>query len=124
MPIKPIHTDADHETAVARIEAIWGAASGTPEGDELDVLATLVDGYESRRWLEKEIDPIDCLRVVMQDTQRTQADLACLLGSRSRASEILNRKRALTVEMIWLISQEWKIPADMLVKPYGLKSAA
>ena len=124
MSIKPLHNDADHAAALARIETLWGAASGSAEGDELDVLATLVDGYESHRWPDGDIDPIDCLRIVMEDTERTQADLALLLGSRSRASEILNRRRALTVEMIWLISREWNIPADLLVKPYRLTSAA
>jgi HTH-type transcriptional regulator / antitoxin HigA len=124
MMIKPLRTDADNAEAIARIEALWGSSPGTPEGDELDVLATLVDQYESKRWPDREIDPVDCLRIVMDDTDRSQADLARLLGSRSRASEILNRRRALTVEMIWSISREWKIPADLLVKPYALTPAA
>jgi HTH-type transcriptional regulator / antitoxin HigA len=124
MTIKPVHNDADNAGAIARIEMLWGSSPGTPEGDELDVLATLVDQYESTRWPDREIDPVDCLRIVMEDTQRSQGDLARLLGSRSRASEILNRRRALTVEMIWSISREWNIPADMLVKPYALTTAA
>lgn len=124
MRLKPISNDDDHTEAVRRIEALWGSEPGTPEGDELDVLATLVDAYESSRWPDEELDPIEVLRVVMTDQDRTQADLARLLGSRSRASEVLNRKRALTVEMIWTISREWKIPADLLVKPYRLTEAA
>ncbi len=124
MSVKPISNDDDHAAAVRRIESLWGSAQGTPEGDELDVLATLVDAYESARWPETELDPIEALRVIMADKGLTQADLARLLGSRSRASEILNRKRALTVEMIWTISREWHIPADLLVKPYRLTEAA
>ena len=115
MPIKPIRNDAEHAAAIARIETLWGAAAGTPEGDELDVLATLVDAYESARWPEGDVDPIDALRIIMEDSGRSQADFARLLGSRSRASEILNRRRALTVEMIWRISREWGIPADLLI---------
>jgi HTH-type transcriptional regulator / antitoxin HigA len=124
MTIKPVRNDADNTEAIARIEMLWGSSPGTPEGDELDVLATLVDQYESTRWPDREIDPVDCLRIVMDDTQRSQTDLARLLGSRSRASEILNRRRALTVEMIWSISREWNIPADLLVKPYVLTTVA
>ena len=124
MALKPISNDDDHAEAVKRIEALWGSEAGTPDGDELDVLATLVDAYESSRWPDEELDPIEVLRIVMTDQDRTQADLALLLGSRSRASEVLNRKRALTVEMIWTISREWRIPADLLVKPYRLTEAA
>jgi HTH-type transcriptional regulator/antitoxin HigA len=124
MPVRPINNDEDHALAVRRIESLWGSEPGTPEGDELDVLATLVDAYEATRWPEVEVDPIEGLRIVMEDKGHTQSDLARLLGSRSRASEVLNRKRALTVEMIWTISREWKIPADLLVKPYRLTEAA
>ncbi len=124
MTVKPIRNDEEHAEAVRRIEALWDCQPGTPENDELEVLATLVDAYESTRWPEMELDPIEALRVIMEEQDRTQADLARVLGSRSRASEVLNRKRALTVEMIWSISREWKIPADLLVKPYRVNAAA
>ncbi len=124
MSVKPIRNDQEHAEAVRRIEALWDCAPGTAESDELEVLATLVDAYESTRWPEMELDPIEALRVIMEDQDRTQADLARVLGSRSRASEVLNRKRALTVEMIWSISREWKIPADLLVKPYRVTAAS
>ena len=124
MDIKPIHTDEDHAAALAAIERLWGAEHGTPDGDKLDVLATLADAYEEKRWPDADIDPIDFLKTVMDDTERTQADLARLIGSRSRASEVLNRRRALTVAMIWKISTEWGLPAEALVKPYPLASAA
>jgi HTH-type transcriptional regulator / antitoxin HigA len=123
MDIKPIHTDEDHAAAVAAIERLWGAEQGTAKGDALDVLATLVDAYEEKRWPDADIDPIDFLKIAMDDTERTQADLARLIGSRSRASEVLNRRRALTVAMIWKISTEWGLPAQALVRPYKLAAA-
>ncbi|MGL4637770.1 MAG: helix-turn-helix domain-containing protein [Beijerinckiaceae bacterium] len=124
MQIKPIRNDDDHDAALARIEALWGSAVGTTDGDELDVQATLVEAYESRRWPDREVDPIDLLKAFMEETDRAQADLAKVLGSRSRASEIINRKRALTVEMIWKITRAWSLPAEMLARPYKLATAA
>ena len=124
MDIKPIRNDDDHAAAVAALERLWGAEQGTPDGDRLDVLATLVDAYEDKRWPDADIDPIDFLKTVMDDTLRTQADLGRLIGSRSRASEVLNRRRALTVAMIWKISKEWGLPAEALVRPYPLSNVA
>lgn len=118
--IKPIRTDADHAAALGRIEALWGAAEGTPEGDELDVLVVLVEHYETRRFPFPEAEPIDLLREHMASTGRSQSDLAWLLGSPSRASEVLRRKRALTVDMIHKLTAEWGIPAEYLVRPYAL----
>lgn len=118
MEIHPIRNDDDLATALREIEKLWGAAPGTEEGDKLDVLATLVEKYEERRWPETEsADPIDVLGYAIEELGHSQAELAELLGSRSRASEVLNRRRALTVEMIHKISEAWKIPADLLVKP-------
>ena len=88
------------------------------------MLATLVDAYEEKRWPDADIDPIDFLKTVMDDTERTQADLGRLIGSRSRASEVLNRRRALTVAMIWKLNTVWGLPAGALEKPYPLASAA
>jgi HTH-type transcriptional regulator/antitoxin HigA len=127
MDIHPIRTDEDHRAALAAIEACWGAPDGSPEGDKLDVLVALVDSYEARRWPIEggtPFDPIDVLRYAIEEFGHSQADLAELLGSRSRASEILARRRALTVDMIHKISEAWKIPADLLVRPYALEGAA
>lgn len=118
MEIRPIRTDADHEAAVREIEALWGAAPGTPDGDRLDVLITLVDAYEDRRWPLPAVDPVEAIKHSMAMEGRTQSDLAALLGSPARASEILRRKRALTLPMIWALHQQWRIPAEALVKPY------
>ena len=120
MDIRPIRTDEDHAAAVREIAVLWGAAPGTPEAERLDVLATLVDAYEDRRWPIPEVDPIEAIRQSMEMEGRSQADLAELLGSAPRASEILRRKRALTLPMIWAPHKAWRIPAEALVKPYKL----
>jgi HTH-type transcriptional regulator/antitoxin HigA len=124
MPIKPIRDDAGHAAAIAGIEALWGAETGTPDGDELDVLATLVDAYERGRWPDRDADPIDCLNEVMRERGLNQSDLAALIGSRSRASEVLRRRRVLSVGMIHTISRAWDIPADLLVRPTRIEPAA
>jgi HTH-type transcriptional regulator/antitoxin HigA len=127
MDVRPIRTDKDHRTALAEIEACWGAPEGTEAGDKLDVLIALVEAYEARRWpmeTRKRFDPIDVLHHAMDEFGHTQAELAEILESRSRASEILSRRRALTVDMIHKISEAWKIPAELLVRPYKVKRAA
>jgi HTH-type transcriptional regulator / antitoxin HigA len=127
MDIRPIRTDKDHRAALAEIDACWGAAEGTEEGDRLDVLLALVETYEAKRWpidIHENFDPIDVLNYAIEELGHTQAELAELLGSRSRASEILSRRRALTVDMIHKISEAWKIPADLLVRPYRKERAA
>jgi HTH-type transcriptional regulator / antitoxin HigA len=91
------------------------------------VLLALVDIYEAKRWpigADGAFDPIDVLRYAIDEFGHTQAELAELLGSRSRASEVLSRRRALTVEMIHRIGEAWKIPADLLVRPYKIERAA
>jgi HTH-type transcriptional regulator / antitoxin HigA len=118
MEIRPIKNDADHTAALAQIANLWNAAPGSEDEDKLDILSTLVEKYEETRWpAVDDADPIDLLHFAISDLGHTQAELADLLGSRPRASEVLNRRRALTVEMIRTISEAWKIPADLLVKP-------
>jgi HTH-type transcriptional regulator / antitoxin HigA len=127
MEIRPIRTDKDHRAALAEIATCWGAPEGTEEGDRLDVLLALVEIYEAKRWpidVDESFDPIDVLNYAITELGHTQAELAELLDSRSRASEILSRRRALTVDMIHNISEAWKIPADLLVRPYKIERAA
>ena len=127
MDIAPIRTDEDHRAALAEIEACWGAPEGTQEGDKLEILVALVELYEAKRWpieTGQNFDPVDVLHYAIEELGHSQGELAKLLGSRSRASEILSRRRALTVEMIHQISEVWKIPADLLVRPYKLERAA
>jgi len=121
MEINLIRTEADYEAALRQIDSLMNAAEGSEEGDYLDLLATLVSRYEERRHPIKPFDdPIDFLAAYLEATNRTQADLAQLLGSRSRASEIMSRKRRLTTDMIYRISTEWGVAADLLVKPYEI----
>jgi HTH-type transcriptional regulator / antitoxin HigA len=127
LEIRPIRTDEDHRAALAEIQACWGAPEGSEEGDKLEVLVALVELYEAKRWpveTDETFDPIDVLHYAIEELGHTQPELAELLGSRSRASEILSRRRALTVDMIHKISETWKIPADLLVRPYHLERAA
>jgi HTH-type transcriptional regulator/antitoxin HigA len=122
MDIRPIRSQQDLDWALAEIERYFDhrPEPGTPEADRFDVLADLIEAYEDKHFPISEPEPIDFLRAFMEMTGRTQADLARLLGSAPRASEILSRKRALTVEMIHKLSREWQVPADVLVAPYRL----
>ena len=100
-----------------------GAAPDTPEGDELEVLVTLVEAYESERWTIEAPDPISAIEHVMEARGLRQKDLAALIGSQSRASEVLSRRRPLTLPMIRALSVEWNLPANVLVLEYELANA-
>jgi len=119
MDIRPIKTDADHGAALKEIEALWGADEGTQEGDRLDVLATLVEAYEERRWPIEELDPIEAIEAAMAHEGHSRGDLARVIGQ-SRATEILQRKRPLTLPMIRKIAAAWRVPERVLVKEYPL----
>jgi HTH-type transcriptional regulator / antitoxin HigA len=123
MDIRPIRTDQDHQAALAQIEALWGADEGTPEGDRLDVLATLVEVYEERRWPMDELDPVEAIEAAMAYEGRSRSDLAAVIGQ-SRATEILKRERALTLPMIRKIAAAWHVPERVLVKAYPLATSA
>lgn len=126
MDIRPIKNDDDHRSALKEIEALWNAEAGTEAADKLDILAILVERYEQSRWPidTANVDPVDILSYLIEDGGRTQAELGDLLGSRSRASEILNRKRPLNLEMIRKICEAWKVPAAILIVPYRTEAAA
>lgn len=125
MDIRPIRSQADLDWALAEIAQYFDNQPelGTPEADRFDVLADLIEAYEDKHFPIPDIDPVEFIRAQMENTGRTQADLATLFGSRPRASEVLNRKRALSIDMIYKLSSEWHIPADALVKPYHLAVA-
>jgi len=118
--LKPIRTDQDHANAVAEVERLWNATPGTPEHDRLEVLGTLIDVYEAQRWPIDPPDPVEAIKARMEQAGYSQSDLARLIGSRARASEILARKRRLTLDMAWKLAQEWQIPAESLIRPYSL----
>ncbi len=119
MEIRPIRTDADHAQALEELNTIFDAEEGTEEFDRLDVLATLIEAYEIKRWPMPSVDPIDALKAAMEAGGHTQADLGKLIGQ-NRSSEILARKRPLTLTMIRAISAAWNVPADLLVEEYEL----
>jgi HTH-type transcriptional regulator/antitoxin HigA len=123
--IRAIRTEADYDWALAEIERYFlkEPEPGTPAAERFDVLAALIDAYEAKHWPIEPADPIDAIRYKMEVAGLKQADLAELLGSASRASEILNRRRALTTEMVFKISSQWRIPAESLVRPYHLEAS-
>jgi len=123
MDIRPIRNDDEHRAALEEIEALWGAAEGTPEGDRLDVLATLVDAWEDKRWPVYELDPVEAIEAAMAHEGHDRAELAALIGQ-SRATEVLQRKRALTLPMIRKIAAAWHVPERVLVKDYKLRRDA
>lgn len=114
--IHPIRSEADHEKAVAQIEALWGAEPGTEEYDALDVLATLVDKYETEHYPIDAPDPLSLICFHMEQNGYVQADLARVLGSRSRASEILKGKQRLSITHIRKLHADWRLPAEMLIR--------
>jgi HTH-type transcriptional regulator / antitoxin HigA len=124
MDIRPIHNDRDHEAALRAIEMLWDAPSGSREAEELEILAILVEDYERRRWTMPSASPVEILNYAITDMGHSQSELAQLVGSRSRASELLSGKRRLTVENVHKISVEWGIPAELLIAPHIVDTAA
>lgn len=122
MDIRPIKNDEDHAAALEDLKGLWDAAEGTPDHDRLAVMLTLVHDYEERRWpIGKDLDPVEAIEAAMAAEGRTQTDLAALIG-KSRATEILHRKRPLTLAMIRKLNKAWHIPADRLVQEYQLRA--
>ena len=115
MDIRPIKNEQDYSIALSRIEELWGSKKDTPEGDEFDLLVTLVESYEMKHYPISPPDPIDAIKFRMEQMGMTSADMVKYLGSQSRVSEILNRKRGLTLAMIKSLYKELKIPADILL---------
>jgi len=122
--VKPIRTDADHEAALAEVEKLWGAKSGTPQGDRLDVLATLIEAYETEHFPMDPPDPIEAIKFRMEQQGLTRKDLGPLIGTRTRVAEVLNRKRNLSIAMIRRLHQALGIPAEVLIQPTKNKRAA
>jgi HTH-type transcriptional regulator/antitoxin HigA len=115
MNIKPIHTKKDYEQALKRIEKIWGAKSGTPQGDELDILATLVDKYEEEHFPIEAADPIEALKYLMEEKGIERKDLVKVIGDKSKVSAILSRKRSLSKRMIKALHESFGIPYEILM---------
>jgi HTH-type transcriptional regulator/antitoxin HigA len=120
MQIKPIRTQADYEAGLEEIDRLMGALPDTAQGDRLDILTALVEAYEAQHHPIEAPDPIGALEYFMEQRGITRADLVPLLGSRSRVSEILNRRRRLTIDMAWRLHRELGMPAEAVIKPYKL----
>ncbi len=118
MKLKPIKTKADYRAALAEIDRLFGAAPGTPKGDRLDVLATLVEAYEAQHEPIPLPDPIEAIRYRMESRGLSRRDLEPYIGSRARVSEVLNRKRPLSIEMIRRLHTGLGIPAEVLIRAY------
>ena len=115
MNIKPIKTEQDYVESIARIEQLWGAKKDTPEGDELDLLVTLVESYEMKHYPISPPDPIEAIKFRMEQMGMNRSDMVKFLGSQSRVSEVLNRKRDLTLKMVKSLYKGLKIPAEVLL---------
>jgi HTH-type transcriptional regulator/antitoxin HigA len=122
--VKPIRTEADYEVALAEVERLWGAKSGTPRGDRLDVLATLIDAWENEHYPIDPSDPIEAIKFRMDQQNLTRKDLEGILGTRTRVAEVLNRRRGLSINMIRRLHERLGIPTDILIRPSRLKRAA
>jgi HTH-type transcriptional regulator/antitoxin HigA len=116
--MKPIHNEADYKAALQRLEQIFESRPGTPEGDELEVLGMLVDEYERKSTPIDAPDPIEAILFRMDQMGYSQKDLEEVLGLKSRASEILNRKRKLNLSQIRKIHEAFHIPAEVLIRAY------
>ncbi|MCE2401119.1 transcriptional regulator [Candidatus Poribacteria bacterium] len=124
MKVKPIKTEADYNAALKNIEQLWDASYGSPEGDKLDVLVTLVDVYENEHYPIQPPDPIDAILHYMESHGLTEHDLEPYIGSCFCVSEILNRQRTLSLEMIRKLHKGLGISADILIQPYALQTAS
>ena len=118
MNIKPIRTKKDYEEALARLEVIFDSKKGTDKGDELEILGMLIENYENEKFPIGFPDPVEAIKFRMEQLGYNQSDLANVVGLKSRASEILNRKRKLSLEMIRQIHDRLNIPTEVLIQAY------
>ena len=122
MNIQPIKTESDYDTALNKIDRLWGAPIDTPEGDHLDVLLVLVENYESKHHPIGPPDPVEAIKFRMEQMNITRKDLESIIGTRGRVSEIFNRKRSLTLPMIRKLHSKLHIPLESLVHETQLRS--
>ena len=120
MDIKPIKTENDYQNALKKLEVLFDATIGTPESDEADILGLLIDEYEKINYPIEAPDPIEAIKIRMEEMQLKQVDLIPEIGGKSRVSEVLNRKRKLTVDMIRKLTERLNLSATILIKDYPL----
>ena len=123
MKIRAIHTEIDYRAALAEIERLLDAEPGTPDGDRLDVLTTLVEAYEERHHPIGFPDPVEAILYYLESRGLTRKDLESYIGGRAKVSEVLNRKRPLSIEMIRRLHKGLGVPAEILIQPYRLRAA-
>jgi len=121
--ITPIRTKRDYEAALTEIERLWGAKADTPEGDRLDVLATLIDAYETEHYPMDPPDPIEAIKFRMEQQGLTRKDLEGIIGTRTRIAEVLSRKRGLSITMIRRLHERLGISAEVLIRPSRKRAA-
>src|ERR1035437_1546825 len=115
MNIKPIKTGRDHENALEQVDGLWGAKKGTDRGDELEILITLIEAYEAKHYPIEAADPVDAIEYIMEERKLKQSDLVKVFGSKSLVSEVLNKKRELTLKMIKALHNYFGIPYEILI---------
>jgi HTH-type transcriptional regulator/antitoxin HigA len=122
--LKPLRSKADYKKALSEVERLWGAKGGTPEGDRLDILATLIDAFESEHYPMDPPDPVEAIKFRMEQQGLTRRDLEPLIGTRTRVAEVLNRKRNLSIGMIRRLHDRLGIPAEILIRASRRRTAA
>ena len=122
--LKPIRNEADYDAALEEIDRLWGAKSGTPNGDRLDVLATLIDAYEAKHHPIDPPDPVEAIRFRMEQQGLTRKDLEPMIGPRNRVADVLNRKRGLSIDMIRQLHDGLGISAEVLIRPSRMDKVA
>ncbi|MGB6687861.1 MAG: transcriptional regulator [Terracidiphilus sp.] len=121
MRLKPIKTDADHDAALREIELLWGAKEGTPDGDRLEILITLVEAFEEKRFPIDIPDPIEAIKFRLEQQGADQKSLIGIIGNRTRVFEVLRGDRALSLAMIRQLNELLGIPAEVLIQPVRLR---
>lgn len=120
MKIKPIKTEEDYQAALSRLDKIFDAKIGTKESDEADILGLLIDSYENIHYPIEAPDPIEAIKIRMKELDLKQIDLVSEIGGKSRVSEVLNRKRKLTIDMVRNLTERLSLSAGLLIKDYQL----
>ena len=120
MNLKPIKSESDYKQALNRLAVIFDAAIGTPESDEVDILGLIIDKYEKKHYPIEAPDPIEAIKIWMEEMHLKQIDLVDVIGGKSRVSEILNRKRKLTVDMIRKLTTKLNLSPELLINDYQL----
>jgi HTH-type transcriptional regulator/antitoxin HigA len=115
--LKPIRSEADYDEALAEVERLWGSKLGTPDGDRLDILATLIEAYEDKHYPMDPSDPIEAIKYRMEQQGLTRKDLEPMIGTRTRVAEVLNGKRNLSISMIRNLHAKLGISAEVLIQP-------